>query len=85
MRSLVKVFIIEKYRRKIKTKLKSHGLKHEFLMPEAWEKLMGEDRIVQIYFQSRVLKGCQKAIHKMILSDTQKYDTHFLEELFLQL
>ena len=50
LRSLVKVFVIEKFRRRTKTKLKSHGLKHEFLMPEAWEKMMGEDRIIQIYF-----------------------------------
>jgi len=76
---------IEKFRRKMKQKLRSR-MKDEFVkLPQEWSKIIGNDKIVQIYESERIMKGCLKAVHERIENDSTKFALSELSELFFQL
>jgi len=83
LRSLMKVLEIEKFRRRMKQKMKERRRENlHVALPAEWTPIIGQDKIVQIYESERIMKGCIKSVHERIENDSTKYQLSELSELF---
>ena len=50
-------------------------------LPESWMAYVGKDKILQLYFEEGIQRGCKDIVHQRIISDTAKMQTFELGQL----
>lgn len=54
-------------------------------LPASWWNYVGKDKLLQLYFEENIRRGCQLAVHERIISDTSRIKTFELGQVLKRL